>query len=288
MVRVQIPILAQDGDGTAISGASVDIVNRETGQPPTVYQSETGGATRSLPLTTGADGRPPASWVARAPYTITITAAAIGIWIEAWDAAAAKNQGVDGAWLDPAGAVRAAAPPIVTALPVDPVDGDEIRYLADAAKGVVWPLKYRAGSPSAYKWEAFGALPLSAQVAAEESTTLGNLTWQDLVTAGPSVTLPLAGDYWGQYGADLYSFNNPAQILGLMGIGFNGANPPSVNSTDVLRHLWRTNSNQIHPKTKQHRINGVPAGVAKARYARDQNVVAFSDRWLALSPIRVG
>jgi hypothetical protein len=99
MSRVQIPVVAQDAAGNAVSGASVTIVNRQTGQAPTVYTTETGGTARSLPLSTGANGRPPESWVDRAAYLFTVSAAVIGTDTLAWDAAAARDASVDADWL---------------------------------------------------------------------------------------------------------------------------------------------------------------------------------------------
>lgn len=83
--------------------------------------------------------------------------------------------------------------PLVTSLPTAPVDGQEIYYLADATNGIVWHLRYRAASASAYKWEFIGGGPLSSTVDTAESTTSG--TYAALATAGPSVTVPLAGEY---------------------------------------------------------------------------------------------
>jgi hypothetical protein len=50
---------------------------------------------------------------------------------------------------------------VVTSLPVSPVDG-QVAYLQPsglAAKGVVWAMRYRAASASAYKWEFVGGCP---------------------------------------------------------------------------------------------------------------------------------
>jgi len=66
-------------------------------------------------------------------------------------------------------ASRGPKTPILTALPAvtNADDGLEINYLADAANGIVWRLRYRAfqadgvtPNPSAYKWEYIGGPPL--------------------------------------------------------------------------------------------------------------------------------
>jgi hypothetical protein len=114
MSRVQIPVVAQDAAGNAVSGAEITIVNRQTGQAPVVYSTETGGSARALPLTTAVNGRPPESWVDRAAYQITVTAAAIGTDVLAWDGAAARDASVDVAWLTGAALLAPGAAVLVT------------------------------------------------------------------------------------------------------------------------------------------------------------------------------
>lgn len=82
--------------------------------------------------------------------------------------------------------------PLVTALPSNPTDGQECYYLADSANGILWHLRYRAASTSAYKWEVIGgATPLNGEVTINEGTVVST-TYTNL---NSSITLPLAGDY---------------------------------------------------------------------------------------------
>lgn len=85
------------------------------------------------------------------------------------------------------------SPPVVTSLPPSPSDGDNCFYLADAVNGVVWNLKYRAGEPSAHKWECVGGPALHAV----ESSSWSGVSSTSFATDanGPQVTVPLAGDY---------------------------------------------------------------------------------------------
>jgi hypothetical protein len=87
----------------------------------------------------------------------------------------------------------------VTSLPGSPVDGQRCLYLADATNGVVWDLRYRSASGSTFKWEFVGGGDLTATVATQESTSTG--AFADLTTVGPSITVPLAGDYLVRFGA---------------------------------------------------------------------------------------
>ena len=83
--------------------------------------------------------------------------------------------------------------PLHTSLPTSPLDSQEINYLADAANGIIWRLRYRAASASAYKWEYVGGAEITAEVLAAETTT--STVYVDLATAGPAIVAPLAGDY---------------------------------------------------------------------------------------------
>jgi hypothetical protein len=90
--------------------------------------------------------------------------------------------------------------PVVTSLPGSPTDGEVIFYQSSgmATDGLVWMLKYRAGSASTHKWECVGGSPLFIKDDGNRRTT--STTYVDVPSAGsPSITVPLAGDYdvWG-------------------------------------------------------------------------------------------
>jgi hypothetical protein len=91
--------------------------------------------------------------------------------------------------------------PFVSSLPSSPADGTEIYYVADAANGVVWHLKYRALDASAYKWEFIGGGSLAASVDANDGTS--STVYVDQATPGPSITVPLAGDYDVEFGGQM-------------------------------------------------------------------------------------
>lgn len=81
--------------------------------------------------------------------------------------------------------------PLVTSLPSNAIDGQEVRYLADNTNGIIWNFRYRAGSGSTYKWEFIGGPPLSQYDSTQYSTTSTSL-----VRPGSSeITTPLSGDY---------------------------------------------------------------------------------------------
>lgn len=86
-----------------------------------------------------------------------------------------------------------------TTLPTNPGDGDEFVLVADAANGVLWHLKYNAGSASAYKWEYVGGTPLHHAIDTDETT--GSTTYADLATVGPTLTVSHSGEYLVRYQA---------------------------------------------------------------------------------------
>ena len=83
--------------------------------------------------------------------------------------------------------------PLVTSLPSNAIDGQEVRYLADSTNGIIWNFRYRAGSSSAYKWEFIGGPPISTQHNDGTQYTLTHAagTYSDVLTKA----IPLAGDY---------------------------------------------------------------------------------------------
>lgn len=82
--------------------------------------------------------------------------------------------------------------PLVTSLPSNAIDGQEVRYLADNTNGIIWNFRYRAGSSSSYKWEFIGGSALRSSVASVGRQTNLNV-FENL--NGPTITVPLAGDY---------------------------------------------------------------------------------------------
>lgn len=122
-------------------------------------------------------------------------------------------------------------PDRVTSLPGTPVDGQEIFYVADAANGVIWHLRYNAAG-SGYRWEFVGGAPKRSTVNTDETFTK-SLTYVDAATVGPQITLPLAGDYAYSYSVNLYvsSQTTPASVAA--GLSLAGAQPaaPDIAST---------------------------------------------------------
>lgn len=81
--------------------------------------------------------------------------------------------------------------PRVTSLPGSPVDGQEVYYVADATNGVLWHLRYNAAGGS-YKWEFVGGAGLQSGPSGFMTRTT---TVEAALTSGPTIVLPLKGEY---------------------------------------------------------------------------------------------
>lgn len=179
-------------------------------------------------------------------------------------------------------ALEAGAP--LTSLPAAPVDGQEINYQSTgmAALGIAWRLRYRAGSVSAYKWEFLGGAPLSDEVTGTDSAT--STSYAALATAGPTLTLPLAGDY------DIFQhFAASTGSAGMIGafmsyaVGATAALDGDAAFASVMSPGWAQSASRRRRKT------GFTAGVVLAsRYRVSSGTISISNRILEATPVRVG
>jgi hypothetical protein len=168
----------------------------------------------------------------------------------------------------------------VTALPSG-YDGQEINYLADATNGVVWRLKYRAASASAFKWESVGA---PAPLYVSSATAIANPAG---VAVAPSIILPLAGDYYVDHGS--YFNNNGAAASGNVGASLTVDGTTNISDTNILFEFGNVGA-------------GVGSGAAVSRGTRINGMAASANlrqrftavggltqtRWMSVRPVRVG
>lgn len=171
----------------------------------------------------------------------------------------------------------------VTSLPVSPYDGQIIYYQADAANGIVWQLRYNSGSSSSYKWEFVGGGTLTSLIETNEQYV--GAAYGALTTAGPLVTVPLAGDYIVTIG---FTGNNgqAGQVARMSyDIGATGA----VDADSVL-YVTSVAAGNWATVTKPKRKNALAAStalVAKYKTAAGSGVY-FADRFMQVVPVRVG
>lgn len=188
-----------------------------------------------------------------------------------------------GQWLADTGSAWVdlnAAPALVSSLPGSPYDGQEIYYSADPTNGVVWHLRYRSAAAGSYKWEMVGGGPLTSEVATSETT--GSAGYVDLATVGPSITVPLAGDY----AITLSSSMDGITIAALTSVKFGAA---AASDADALTIESSGGDIIYHSPSRTIRRNVNSASmVVKLVYKKALGAPNFSKRSLVISPIRVG
>jgi hypothetical protein len=170
--------------------------------------------------------------------------------------------------------------PAVTALPATAKDGDELFFVADAANGIVWHLRYRTAAGAPYRWEFVGGGWLYSTHAGPMTTSTNTPT---ISTAG--ITPPVRGQYRTGFGARATVNGGSAGVLNTMTLGLyvGGQYVDQVNAVETAVSsgpgLWQ--EIPIY-------VNAAGAKV-DLRYSSDQSMAStFHDLKLALQPIRVG
>jgi hypothetical protein len=170
--------------------------------------------------------------------------------------------------------VPLASAPLVTSIPSAPIDGQEIRYLADATNGVIWNLRY--DGQGTYPWKFIGGAPLVAAVAAGSATTSTSY----VALSGPTLTLALAGDYdiSASFSA---SFNGSAS--GAMGV--------QIASGSDEDYAWGITEapgfNTTHVGTYRKTVTAASSVLTSKVKSPQGSNVTFSERVLRVTPVRV-
>jgi hypothetical protein len=184
---------------------------------------------------------------------------------------------------------------IYTQLPPLAYDGMECLLLVDQNNGITWHLRYRAfqtdnvtPNPSAYKWEVVGsASDLFAEVETGENKA-SNGAISDLATVGPSLTIPVSGDYDFLYGMagsangggagapEAYCYLNINGVTDNTSLATLGFNNVSSGTTSAMRSKRKTAM--------------VANQVVKLIYGANNTggSMFLSRRWIRARPIRVG
>jgi hypothetical protein len=177
----------------------------------------------------------------------------------------------------------------VAALPGAPYDGQEINYLADATNGVLWRLKYRAASASAYKWEFVGGGYLySTNIGASGVTGTGT-GFADLSGGtGPDVTVPLAGDYEADFGAEAFNTTAATSVVNL-GVGLTGSAGPTFAPV-ITAAMGSIGGSHIGRAQAVGVLPNLTAGlVVRMRYLYVAiSTITYQNRQFRIRPRRVG
>lgn len=168
--------------------------------------------------------------------------------------------------------------PAVTSLPVSPIDGQVVDFVADGANGVVWQLRYRAASSSTYKWERIGGAAMQAEIQTAEASP--GSSFGDCATVGPSVVLPLGGDYDISFGCEM---DTDATI------GASSAAPKLGSAATNGNDSIYSYPGMILSPARTIRRTGLASGATiKLQYQSPDTGTTFGRRFLAVTPVRCG
>lgn len=177
-----------------------------------------------------------------------------------------------------------ASAPLVTTLPTTPVDGQECNLLVDATNGIVWHLVYRAAEAGPYKWYFTGGEPLFGEDASSMTPGAGN----NLTTnTTPAVTVPNAGDYLVEHGAQVGNLGGAADAT----VCYLRRMSDNLDYVAQLQFNSPAGASASYAASvaRGRRINGVTAGSTFVQRCTNVNGVASVQmRWLLARPYRIG
>jgi hypothetical protein len=164
------------------------------------------------------------------------------------------------------------------ALPASPVDGQEF-ILTDSltAPTFAWKLRYMAGKAS-NKWVFVGGSPIASEVLTGEGSS--TTSYVALATAGPSIALPIAGDYIVEHG-----FRATAAGGYLMSYDIGGTGAVDADACRVEVPSGGTYNTNLMRSRKKLALGAV---TLTAKYKASTGSPNYGDRWIQVTPIAVG
>jgi hypothetical protein len=172
---------------------------------------------------------------------------------------------------------------LVTALPGSPTNGQECVFTDSlTAPTYYWHLKYNSTTT---KWHYVGGTPLFVEVATDEATT--STSYAALTTAGPSIALPLAGDYDVDPGFTFYCNDGGAGVSGFMSYDIGGTAAVDADATTAPSTV--ASSSPRLSVARSRRKTGLTAVTLTAKYKVQGGFNGhFLNRWLRVTPVKLG
>lgn len=173
-----------------------------------------------------------------------------------------------------------------TTFPATPANGQE-HVLVDSVTNPTyqWRFRYNASSTSPYRWEFVGGSAAYAEVTASEGPGSTINSYVALTTAGPSIALPYGGDFLVEIG-----FRYPSGLASAhhqwmsYDIGATGA----VDADAIILATGSDANQNPGGLSRVRRKNGLGAVLLAAKYKIDVANGVFADRWMRVTPVRVG
>lgn len=175
--------------------------------------------------------------------------------------------------------IQVMSPQRVTALPVTPYDGQEIYFVVDGAKDIIWHLVY---SVTTLKWAFLGGAPLTSVIDAVQTLNL-TANYTDLGTVGPDVTVPVAGTYLVEFG-----YTGRHSVAGqTIRASFSRGGTAAVDADDT--DYDAQGASLFIPVSRSRPDVALIAGaVVRMKYKTSSNTATYANRWLKVTPQRIG
>ncbi len=191
-------------------------------------------------------------------------------------------------------------PERVTSLPSPAADGQEVYYQSTTAGtgggtsdtmstvGAYYHLRYRNaanGGNATYPWEAVGTNVVTDEQAGTATTT--STTYPGALatgTAGPRITVPLAGDYIVTIGSYAYNANNGGGAYMSYSIGATGA----VDGDALLVYAGAANTIASSSQSTRKKTALTSGVELLSRYRVLAGTATYERRFMCLQPVRVG
>lgn len=170
-------------------------------------------------------------------------------------------------------------------LPTGVVNGTEAVYLADATNGVYWRFRYNSAEAGPYKWYFIGGGSLYAEVVTTQA--VDSAVYIDLATVGPSITIPLAGDYEIAIGSGMSLVAN-GTLFASYAIGATAA--VDADSCEMGQVAHAATEGYLANITRVRRKTITAANTALVMKYRESvaGTGSWFERWIQARPIRVG
>lgn len=187
----------------------------------------------------------------------------------------------DGSW-------QALSTPTITYAttpPGAPANGD-IWFAVDSTSAPTyqWQFRYNSGSASSFKWEFVGGSPATSFVQTIESTASG--TFVDLTTVGPAFTLPRAGDWLFEFGAQVINPGNSGN--GNATVALYSTAGTTTFGAGAVSNVFAVNGGILTMQEAWRQASLSSGDLIKLRYNISNALsVSFQNRWLKVTPIRV-
>lgn len=178
-----------------------------------------------------------------------------------------------------------ADPQIVTSLPTGVQTGYELYYkVGSGDTAIYWRCKYDSTITDVYKWRFVGGAPLFARLSTATATASG--TYVTLDSSTPQVTIPGIGVYEISQGC--YVTTPGAGRFGICNIQSNGSIPGDDNDAAFYTAPGVNQFDSISSAFTRTIASISTSAVVVQVYRTDGASNTFGNRWLRVSPLRLG